>query len=275
MSDEPERISCLMVTRPSPERFELFKQSVACFQAQTYPNRELVIVLDQGPSECVKRIENHLAGLGVSATLAQPAPQHSVGALRNLSVQSASGSVLCPWDDDDLSHPTRLAEQYDLMIREGCHCSGPSRGSLPVSLVPGDVLDEFPQRAGPLRCEYGALSPRRLRTRYPEDRPRGHGNAHEDTALVLSLQAEGKFLYLAGAPYLFVYIYHGGNTCDSEHFQMLARSLGISRGLLERRRDVFKRLDCFSLGEGTITVMGNNGPAFQIPGRPGSAPLDA
>ena len=120
MSDEPERISCLMVTRPSPERFELLKAgSSGLLPVQTYPSRELVMVLDQGPSEWVERIKDYQAELGVGAMLVQPGTKHSVGALRNLSVQAASGSVLCPWDDDDFSHPTRLVEQYDLPIGEG------------------------------------------------------------------------------------------------------------------------------------------------------------
>ena len=107
---------------------------------------------------------------------------------------------------------------------------------------------------------------RDVRARYPEDRPRhqNHGNAHEDTALVLGLQAEGKVLYLAGWPHLFVWVNHGGNTCDGEFFQMLATTLGISRGFLERRRAAFKKLDRFHLGEHLITVMGNNGPASRF-----------
>ena len=159
MSDEPERISCLMVTRPSPERFELLKGSLACFQAQTYPSRELVMVLDQGPSEWVERIKDYQAELGVGATLVQPGTKHSVGALRNLSVQAASGSVLCPWDDDDFSHPTRLVEQYDLLIREGA-----------IAVALQEILCLYRQsremywmnyRNAPTRCafEHGDVSP--------------------------------------------------------------------------------------------------------------------
>jgi glycosyltransferase involved in cell wall biosynthesis len=264
MDVDPERISCLMVTRPSPERVEFLKRGAACFLAQTYPNRELVVVLDEGPAECVEQVKDHLAGLRDAVRVVQPPTKLTLGALRNRAVEAASGTVVCQWDDDDLSHPTRLAEQYRLLCREG---------ALAVALQ--EVLHLFTQshemywtnfRNAPDHCHAGTLMFRReARARSPEDGPQSVKG--EDSALLRALKAEGKVVYLAGAPHLFVYIYHGGNTCEADHHRMLARSLSISRALLERRRAVFDELASFDLGDQPIDVIGNNGPAFQIPGR--------
>jgi glycosyltransferase involved in cell wall biosynthesis len=193
-----------------------------------------------------------------------PRTKHTLGALRNLSVEAASGTVVCQWDDDDFSHPTRLAEQYRLLRGEGA-----------IAVALQEVLHLFPQsremywtnyRNAPDGCLAGTVMFRRsVRARSPEDGP--ESSREEDSALLRRLKAEGKVVYLAGAPHLYVYVYHGGNTYDGEHHRMLARLLSISRGLLERRRSVFANLDCFDLGEHAIDVIGNNGPAFQIPGR--------
>jgi hypothetical protein len=68
-----------MVTRASAERHELLKRSVACFRAQTYPNRELVVVLDEAAPENVGRIKDQLAGLGAAARIVQrPAKPGSI-----------------------------------------------------------------------------------------------------------------------------------------------------------------------------------------------------
>jgi hypothetical protein len=36
----------------------------------------------------------------------------TLGAMRNLACELASGEVICQWDDDDFYHPTRLTDQY-------------------------------------------------------------------------------------------------------------------------------------------------------------------
>ena len=40
-------------------------------------------------------------------------PGVSLGAARNLTVDTARGAYVCQWDDDDLYHPERLRIQYE------------------------------------------------------------------------------------------------------------------------------------------------------------------
>lgn len=258
-----ERISCLMVTRPSPERFEFLKRSVQCFHAQTYSNRELVVVLDEGSPELAERVKDYLAAWPTLVKVVQPQGRHTLGALRNLSREAAVSPVVCQWDDDDLSHPTRLAEQYKLL----------DQGAVAVGLQ--EVFHLFPQsrelywtnyRNAPDHCQAGTLMYRRgMRARHPETGPESARG--EDSALLHGLVAEGQVRYLAGAPYLYVYTFHGGNTYAEAHHRMLAGSLSISRGLLQKRQAMFDNLACFDLGPDPVDVVGNNGLAFQLTGR--------
>jgi hypothetical protein len=85
----------------------------------------------------------------------------------------------------------------------------------------------------------------------------------EDTAACLDLMARGKVAFVEHAPELFVYVSHGANTWNADHHRMLARELGLSRGLLVRRADVVgASLAQLELGNEPIQVMGSNGPAF-------------
>jgi len=83
--------------------------AIECFRAQTWPHRELVIV-DHGAGTDLAR---HLEGLR------DPRIRHirlgrsctPIGTLRNRSLAEARGDWMCQWDDDDLSHPGRIAMQ--------------------------------------------------------------------------------------------------------------------------------------------------------------------
>jgi glycosyltransferase involved in cell wall biosynthesis len=47
----------------------------------------------------------------------------TLGALRNISLESARSEIICQWDDDDYSHPGRLAIQVRHMIAEAAGAS--------------------------------------------------------------------------------------------------------------------------------------------------------
>ncbi|MDX2253292.1 MAG: glycosyltransferase family A protein [Nitrospira sp.] len=79
-------ISCLCITQPGREEF--LKQAIACFNEQTFPDKELVIVED-------------------------PKTGITLGELRNLAVAKSTGDMLAVWDDDDLSDPGRLECQFE------------------------------------------------------------------------------------------------------------------------------------------------------------------
>lgn len=101
-------VSCLTITRDRPE---LLRRCVEQFFAQTYPEKELVIVVDPRSKfdEWLPEFEVWLAGHpDVSVEIGS---SHTVGGLRNETLKLASGEIVATWDDDDYNHPERLARQ--------------------------------------------------------------------------------------------------------------------------------------------------------------------
>lgn len=95
-------VSCVMPTR---NRRDFLPAAIRCFQWQTWPQKELVIVADgQDVRDVIPAdpmISYHYLGN----------PQMAIGAKRNLCASRCRGKVICHFDDDDHSEPERLADQ--------------------------------------------------------------------------------------------------------------------------------------------------------------------
>ena len=256
-------VSCLMVTRLSPARRELTRASFAAFQAQTYPRRELVVVLDaSADAEGRRELDEMVRGPSAAPIRVVEAPgAPPLGALRNLAVAAAAGDYVCQWDDDDFYHRERLSIQLGA-LREGGHEA--------VGLQ--DVLQFFPAtrtlfwinwRATKIGVHPGTVMVRRGAATYPEAGP--EARLGEDTHLARALRARRGLGSLAGAPHLFAYVSHGANSWDEGHHRMLAERLAISRALLKRQEAALRAgVAALDLGPGPISVCGANGPAFEI-----------
>lgn len=255
------RVSCLMVTMPVPDRLEPMKCAIDAYARQTYANRELIIVMDQGRSQ-----DRHAAMEAINAfsrddiTVLAPTEKLTLGALRNLTVEMARGDVLCQWDDDDLHHPCRIAEQI----------AAPLRGDCAATFLQEVMLYDRPAHslywtnwaATPATAHPGTLlCIRNAMQRYPESGPDALLN--EDLVLLQNLRAKHGMLALPGAPHLYVYVTHGTNISPPAHLEMLRDRLSISRALLQRREaSLRKELSGFAL-EG-VEVVGSNGPVFTL-----------
>ncbi len=109
-------VSCLMTTY---DRLSLAKHAILSFAAQTYPEKELIVVSD-GPARFRGSLARYVAALGIARVRFVDAGSRTaltLGRLRNLSVDAAAGEIVCQWDDDDYSHPERLQLQADELIR--------------------------------------------------------------------------------------------------------------------------------------------------------------
>lgn len=85
MSSEP-LVSAIMPTLP--ERTVFRQQAIDCFESQTWPNKELVMLDEAG----------------------------TVGAKRNRCISLSRGEIIMHWDDDDWSAPGRMADQVNRLI---------------------------------------------------------------------------------------------------------------------------------------------------------------
>ncbi len=192
-------VSCLMVTRG---RLSPSKYAVSCFQAQTYPNRELVVVVDAPACE----LRAHLASLGDDRIrVVEAPPGTTLGELRNTSISAARGAYVCQWDDDDLYAPERIQTQLSALLAARASACVLRRWTLWWPEADRLAVSGVRLWEGSILAVKEALPP------YPALR-RG-----EDTEMMEALLQRGRVLSLE-APQLYVYIHHGGNTFSERHF---------------------------------------------------------
>lgn len=193
-------VSCLMVTRGKlfPARF-----AIACFQYQTYENRELIIVVDDSTCELIPYVtslkDDRIRLVEVSAGA------KTLGELRNISVASAGGEYVCQWDDDDLYASERIQTQLAALLSTQASACVLRRWTLWWPETKRLAI------SGARLWEGSILALRRVMPPYPALR-RG-----EDTEMVASLTQRGRVLSL-DAPDLYVYIHHGNNTFSQQNF---------------------------------------------------------
>lgn len=176
------------------------RHALDCFQRQTYPERELIIVCDR-PGAPLAR---HVAALGdprIRFVETTPAP---LGSLRNVSVEAALGTLVCQWDDDDLYSRDRLTLQRAALDRgavDACFLSRwtlwwPARRRLAIS--------------GKRVWEGSMLARREAIGRYPALA------TGEDTAMLATHRAVA-----LDAPSAYCYVVHGKNSRGDAHFERL------------------------------------------------------
>ncbi|MCS7082294.1 MAG: glycosyltransferase family 2 protein [Bacteroidetes bacterium] len=188
------------------------RRAVRCFQWQTWPHRELV-VLDDGQED----LSPILAELPPEQVRYERlrGPRKPLGALRNLALELATGDYCIQWDDDDWYHPDRIRVQmrYALMGYEAV-LLGHTLMHLDVPL-----WRKHPFRAWLPHGTPGTILHRRdLRMRYPE------WARQEDTAYRDQWRSRRVRVLGRRYAYLFIRCYHGRNTWDLAHFLVRLRN---------------------------------------------------
>lgn len=107
-------VTALCITK---NRRQWLPKAIACYQAQTYPNRELLIVADG--ADVRDLIPND-----PSIRLLQIEEGIRIGEKRNFGCDRAAGEIIATWDDDDFSAPDRLADQVQRLEASGCAVTG-------------------------------------------------------------------------------------------------------------------------------------------------------
>ena len=196
-------VSCLTVTE---NRVPLLRRAVRCFQHQTLEPRELVVVHGADDQDT----SGYVASLDDARIRAISAPPGSaLGARRNFAADQARGEFIAVWDDDDWYAPERLSTQVQAMAQTGKAACFLSR--LMLFDLKRQTLAISTQRAWD-----GSLVVRRSELpRYADELTRG-----EDRPVRTAL-LEAKAATFVQRPELYVYTYHGANTCSAEHWQQL------------------------------------------------------
>lgn len=222
-------------------RLDNFKHSFACFCAQEYAEKELVIVTS-GSDQYVEGLENAIGGRS-DVALFPVRGRFTLGALRRLSVQHASGPLICQWDDDDYNHPHRLSQQIAAMKDAGARAS---------YLV--DNLHYFSDTKKLYWCDWSSSPihvghPGTLLA-YKEDVPPYDEqlDRREDTEMQRALRSTTRIALLREMGYLFIYVFHGGNVFGRAHHAALVHNYGLSRAAIIDRQDILdKILDEYSI----------------------------
>lgn len=199
-------ISCLCITKNSAA---LLSRAIECFEAQTYPFKELLVIYESDNTGIDEVIAQKKGNKEIHFIEVPAAPKQSLGELRNYSIELAKGELFCQWDDDDWYAANRLEEQLrSLQLHEADVCFlgywiiyDHTDGKAYISfrrnwegtvLAKKSIINEA--------CCYAAL-------------PKA-----EDTAFKEAVEANYKIDRFF-APHLYIYTYHGNNTWDYPHFQ--------------------------------------------------------
>ena len=199
-------VSCLCVSENRPH---YLKNAISCFTAQTYDNRELIIVSRKYDPEYAAIIAPYLSG-SVKYCVPDTTAELTLGELRNLSIERSSGEFICIWDDDDWHHCRRI----EIQMRETFK-SRKMGTILPYCLLFNAIAKVaqistvlFPPNS--LLCKKSALG----KDLYAPL------NNKEDVLFLRSLFGRN-ILFPVINPILYIYVYHGGNTVDLKHFNAL------------------------------------------------------
>jgi glycosyltransferase involved in cell wall biosynthesis len=255
------KISCLMVTY---DRLALAKRSIDCFATQTYPNRELVVVTN-GEKDYCQALRSHADHAGIETRFVHlEQPDLTLGRLRNISLDSAEGEIVCQWDDDDCNHPERLARQAAQMFQQNARACLMT-DHLQFLQDAGIVVWVDWTLGGRERVEQllpGTIMMHRdERFRYPEEGQ--YASRGEDTMLLNELYARVPVASLIGHGYLYLYTYHGRNTFSKEHHHHLStysRTAGDMRNEVDRIREALSHYPI----EKPVVVGGRDGPSFVL-----------
>jgi glycosyltransferase involved in cell wall biosynthesis len=256
-------ITCLMVTY---DRLSLAKEAILSFAAQSYPQKELVVVSDGG-ARFRRALERYATALGLARVrFVDAGPERlTLGRLRNISLEAAAGDIVCQWDDDDYSHPERLRLQAEELFRDG---AGACFFTDHLQFVEEQnalcwvdwTLDG--SVSGTDQLAPGTMMMRRdIAVRYPEDGPDArHG---EDSVLLASLWRATTVAPLRGAGHLYLYRYHGRNTFAREHHYRLSHCRTAVAHLQENAARIREAVRHYPIAK-PFFVLGREGAAFAI-----------
>ena len=229
MIKEP-RVSCICITH---NRIGMFSRAKQCFHAQTYDNRELVVLFENDPvteeyaegnttysyyqlieegsqASWQKYPVREVADSTVVFYKVIPLQKMSLGMKRNLSILVATGEYICVWDDDDWYAANRIDSQMKFLQ---------FTGKLACSLAYTVFFDCNTELAY-YNLHRVTGHENTLLFRKGENTLYDDLNTAEDTPLLLHFYNENQ-LSVMEEPELYIYNFHNKNSCSSAHFNII------------------------------------------------------
>lgn len=189
----------------------MLERSIHCFLAQTYLNKELIILYEKDDDATDSYIRSMAPSFEIKTVAVSPEIGSKLGELRNIAIQEASGTYVCQWDDDDWFHARRLEYQYKITV------SSQKAGCIMKQWIVFDATvnkayaSHYRHWEGSIFCKRSIL----LQAKY-ENKSEG-----EDTQTINQLVAEDLLYPITNAPHLYIYVYHGYNTWNYHHWKQI------------------------------------------------------
>ena len=207
MKTKSPLISCLCVTREKPQ---LLLGAINCFFSQTYENKELIIVYENDDLKTTNLL-NKIIQKNVKKVEVKRSSKINLGELRNIAVNNSNGEYVCQWDDDDWYHVGRLEFQFEVIRESGL------AGSI---LTQWTVFDKTTNKAyvsnkrlweGSILCKKSIM----------QELAYQNQKMGEDTAVIDYLSSKKYLFPINDTPNLYIYVYHGMNTWDYNHWSLV------------------------------------------------------
>ncbi len=210
-------VSCLTVTR---NRADMLRRAVDCFRRQTLAAAELIIVHESDDAATAAYVKT-LRGGNIRSVLVLPGIK--LGALRNIAVSQANARYIAQWDDDDWYAPERLEVQVNALHQSGKQGCVLGRWTIYDAVSGKAYLSNRRPWEGSLVADRAALS------RYDDTLAQG-----EDSPVVFALNRRDQLVFI-DRPDLYVYVFHGSNTCDRKHWKKMLKNCDqLPRGEAKR-----------------------------------------
>lgn len=199
-------ISCLCVTR---NKVELISRAIDCFLAQTYPNKELIIIYEDNDNN-IKNFLSKVTETTIRCYEVSTNPKLSLGELRNLSLEYSLGEYFCQWDADDWYHNQRLEYQMKAILTMHKPICFLTYWIIFDTLTNKAYLSYKRLWEGSILCSKDIVIKDNIK--YPSE-PRMEDNIFSKKII------KKNNVYPVDLPHLYIYVYHGDNTWEYQHFQ--------------------------------------------------------
>lgn len=201
------KISCLCLTA---NRVSYLKRAVECFVNQTYQNTELIVLYRDQDHETESFLQS-LSDVRIKPYIVPADQLRTLGELRNLSIERSTGEYFIQWDDDDWYHNDRIMLQITAALQFGKEGSALSNVLFFDSVSKQAYFSFDRPWENSLLCKKSTFE---AGYKYPQL------NQREDTSMMRHLVLANKLSRVNTYP-VYIYIFHGNNTWNQEHFNSL------------------------------------------------------
>jgi glycosyltransferase involved in cell wall biosynthesis len=199
-------ISCICITNNRPEHL---LRAIIFFDAQNYPNRELIVSYPENDDVTKNLLQQILAVAKLNLIALERGETVSIGSARNEAINKCNGQYICTWDDDDWHRDVRLMYQFTILRA--------ARQKREASILTKIVLYNTQTHTGCISKPYCWSGTLLCNREIVHCHPYIDANFGEEEYLLRYLQFSNYLCYFDNHN-IYAFIYHGKNMITSKRF---------------------------------------------------------